>query len=146
MYKIITVAMTICTLAACQSTTEKAQIQVSCSGNWADVGYKVALDGKSVRTFTKYEESCKESISANAKPDYLDGYTKGIVEYCIYETGFNLGESGQLNKKICPHELRQDFDKGFLAGRRALVEKKDRVKKEAELKGSRQAQRSGGQR
>lgn len=146
MNKIITVAITVFTLAACQSTAEKAQEQVSCSSNWVDLGYEVAVDGKSVRTFTKYEEMCKESINANAKSDYLDGYTKGIVEYCTYDKGFDLGESGQINKKVCPHELRQDFDKGFLAGHRALEEKKDQVRKEAELKEVRQAQRSGAQR
>ncbi len=146
MKKIITVAITVFTLAACQSTTEEAQVKVSCSSNWVDVGYEVALDGKSVRTFTKYEEMCKESLSASAKSDYLDGYTKGIVEYCTYEKGFDLGESGKLNNNVCPHELRQNFDKGFLAGDRALVEKKDQVQKEAELKEARQAQRSGAQR
>ncbi len=146
MKKIITIAMLFCSLAACQSTTQEAQIQKSCSGNWVDIGYKVALDGKPVRTFGKYEKICKESIYTNAKSEYLEGYTKGIVEYCTYESGFNLGESGQINKKVCPHERRQDFDKGFLAGQRALTEKKDRVKKEAELKEVRQAQRSGAQR
>jgi hypothetical protein len=143
MKRIITIAMLFCSLAACQLTTQEAQIQESCSGNWVDIGYEVALDGKPVRTFSKYEDICKESIYPNAKSEYLEGYTKGIVEYCTYESGFDLGESGQNNKKVCPHERRQDFDKGFLAGHRALAEKVNRVQKEALQKEVHHAQRSG---
>lgn len=143
MKKIITIALTALSLSACQSTTDEVQVSLSCTGNWTNVGYDVAIDGKSVRTFSKYEEKCKELLGENAKSDYLDGYTKGIVEYCTYEQGFDLGESGKKNNKVCPHELGQNFERGFIAGERHLVEKKDQVKKEAELKEVRQAQRSG---
>lgn len=145
MKKTIAIIITALSLGACQSTTEQAEVALTCANDWSAIGYDVALAGKSVRTFSRYEEQCQTSLAETAKSDYLDGYTKGIVEFCTYETGFTRAESGFLDNKVCPFELRKDFERGFVAGDRALTEKKDQAKKQAELAEVRQAQRSGAQ-
>ncbi|GAA0810585.1 hypothetical protein GCM10009111_01750 [Colwellia asteriadis] len=144
MKKIIVAIIAALSLSACQSTTETTQTTIDCTNDWNTVGYEVALSGKSVRTFNRYEEQCQSALTETAKSNYLDGYTKGIVEYCTYEKGFDRAESGLPDNQICPFELRKEFERGYIAGGRALVEKKDQVRKQAELADARQAQKSGG--
>jgi len=90
--------------------------EVACTGDWHDVGYQTALDGEHVRTFEKYKTSCGESLVAEAKDRYLDGYTKGVIEYCTYDNGYKLGKRNIKIESTCPYEISMDFRRGYKVG------------------------------
>lgn len=111
---------------------------MSCSGNaknvgctesekrdWYQVGYQTALDGKSIRSFDEYQSRCDGKIDKIAKNSYIDGYTKGIMEYCTYDKGYDLGINNFEDPKTCPFELRSAFNDGY---KRGLYVYRERVK------------------
>jgi len=116
-------------LSGCQSTTEAGmQAENLCTGsNWAEVGHKSAMSGLSVREFNKYQESC-QNLPEEGRSAYLEGYTAGIKEYCTYENGFKVGESGVKNPNVCPLESRENYNVGFNNGHLTLKDKKDQLR------------------
>lgn len=129
------------TLIGCQSTNKEDAMQAEnfCTdSNWKEVGHKVALSGKSVRAFLKYQEQCK-NLPESAKEAYLDGYTAGIKEYCTFDNGYKAGDTGIENTNACPLELRAEYDEGYKRGYRNLQANKAEVKRLAELEETRKA-------
>jgi len=122
-------------LVGCASTTEEdaSQAENFCTdSNWTEVGKKVALSGKSVRTYLKYQERCPDLTGAN-KESYLDGFTVGVKEYCTFENGYEAGDTGKENINVCPLELRAGYDKGYRKGYKNLQANKAEVKRLAEI-------------
>jgi hypothetical protein len=123
------------TLTGCQSTAEDDPMQAEnfcTNSNWTEVGRKVALSGKSVRTFLSYQERC-EALPEEAKNAYLDGFTAGVKEYCTYENGFKAGDTGAINTNACPLELRGEYEKGFVKGQNNLKSNKAEMQRLAEI-------------
>lgn len=112
-------------LLGCKTTAES----VACdnSTNWFEVGEQTALNGKHVRTFEKFKNQCGDTLPHTAKSNYLDGYTKGIANYCTYKSGFDLAMNGLENPKVCPFEIRQEFEKGYQTAKVARNEKLKRA-------------------
>ena len=120
-------ALIICLLlfTACGSNQHLA-----CSGqDWKDLGFETAVTGKSVRTFDSYKDQCGSRLEANAMDLYLDGYTMGILGYCTYEKGYELGSSNRSVKPTCPLELRAEFNRGYNQGKVEFDKKADLMKK-----------------
>lgn len=120
-------ALIVCllSLAACSSNP-----QVACSGqDWKELGFETAVSGKPVRTFDSYKDQCGSRLEANAMDLYLDGYTLGILGYCTYEKGFELGSSNRSVKPTCPLELRAEFNRGYNHGKVEFDKKADLMKK-----------------
>lgn len=91
--------------------------ELTCTGNdWFDMGYKTATKGESIRFFNRYIDSCGQNLEKDSKEVYIAGYRKGIVEYCSYDKGFQLGSANIKVDTVCPYELRPDFDKGYKVG------------------------------
>jgi hypothetical protein len=102
-------------LLACAGNTIKSD--VTCTNkNWFTVGYSTALSGQSVRTFDKYKEKCT-NLEEQALSKYLDGFTKGVIEYCTFDNGYAVGSSNAENPNSCPLELRTEFTHGYNRGR-----------------------------
>jgi hypothetical protein len=122
-------SLAIC-LIACKSTVKEA---VTCTGiDWYKLGVTTAAQGKSVRTFNRYRDNCGDSLDKDAMPLYLEGYSKSIIQYCTFDNGYQLGNTGSENPNICPTELTEKFDKGFQKGLHDLTLLKDQLKNESE--------------
>lgn len=119
---IITVAVLLSGfLGACGGNVKTLQ----CSGvDWNGYGYKIAQSGKSPREFNHYRDGCGERLEKGAMDAYLDGYTRGIVEFCTYENGYASGLNNQPLSDVCPVELRTSYAKGHGAGLFEAQEKK----------------------
>lgn len=121
MSKILIVLLLATGLSACVGKVKK---ELNCAEeNWVTVGYNTAKAGKSIRSFDAYNEVCGTNLPAGAKEAYIDGYTKGIIEFCTYENGYFYGENNMEDPKICPYEVRRIFTKGYSQGQIVLKDK-----------------------
>jgi hypothetical protein len=122
MYKLLFVALTTSVLAGCGGNVK----DVTCAGkDWYALGYETAVQGNHVRTFDTYRNQCGESLEKGALDTYVSGYTKGIVEYCTYEKGYELGSQNKNIDQTCPPEVRSQFNRGYNVG---LGELKDKMR------------------
>lgn len=104
--------------------------EVSCAGlDWEDFGYQTGKKGKSVRTFDPYRDGCGENLEPGAMNQYLDGYTRGIIEFCTYENGYELGSENKALPDVCPTELKPAFAKGHSVGIIEFREKLSKLKR-----------------
>ncbi len=119
-------------LAGCGGNVKR----VSCNGlNWGNFGYETGIAGESVRTFDPYRDSCSDRLEAGALQAYLDGYSKGIAEYCTYKNGYNLGYTKKGMSKACPEELRAEYERGYKSGKFDLETRVENARNMGEGKG-----------
>lgn len=91
--------------------------KVACTGeNWYQLGFDYAADGKSVRAFDQYRDHCGDSLEDNAMNEYLDGYAKGLVEHCTYQSGYERGFHNKKALDVCPVEMRAAYVDGYKRG------------------------------
>jgi hypothetical protein len=88
---------------------------VDCSGDWKQIGLETAMAGKTVRTLDEYIAVCGKT-ALDGKSAYLDGYAKGIVQYCSKDNGYAIGIKNIELPQVCPYELRPVFEKGYKIG------------------------------
>ncbi len=127
MYKCLTIALLSITISACNTTPDLISNDDCINNNWVDTGYNTAISGKSVRHFNSYIEQCGEKLADNAKATYIEGFKKGIQEYCTYENGYEVGSKSKLNSNTCPYELRTEFNKGYKVATIHLKEAKAKM-------------------
>ncbi len=124
MKKIVSTLFLVTLFSGCAGQSK----ELNCgSEDWTQLGYKTATDGDSVRTFEKYKQQCASTISDVEKQLFLDGFTKGIIEYCTFDNGYKIGASNRAMTKTCPPELVGIFTRGYKSGRLELAEKKRRL-------------------
>ncbi len=120
-------------LTACGGNVKQ---DLACTGeNWEALGYSTATSGKSVRSFDRYRDGCGDKLEKNAIRTYLDGYTRGILEFCTFDKGYELGFGNKTLPDVCPVELRDQYVKGYRKGQleiNAHLSKMDRLKEEQE--------------
>lgn len=113
MSKILIALLILTGLSACAGNTK----QLTCTGqDWKTLGYNTAKEGKNIHTFDSYTESCGDKLDSTAKAAYIDGYTKGIIEFCTYDNGYQYGSNNLEDPNICPYEVRAVFVKGYKKG------------------------------
>ena len=128
MYKLIA-SLCLILLAGCGGNVKP----VACTGiDWTDLGYTTATSGKSVRTFDAYRDQCGSNLEETAMDSYLEGYTKGVIEYCTYENGHLLGSQNKPIEGSCPIEVRSAFDNGYAQGLREFKEKLTDLRRESD--------------
>ena len=115
-------------LSGCSSTVTKE----SCYKNWDEFGEKTALSGQTVRKFNEYKEVCGDLAGEEAKSAYLDGWARGIVKYCTFDNGYKLGLSNTEDERVCPYELRSEFERGYVIGIREFEQTVQRLKRESD--------------
>ncbi|HMU66860.1 MAG TPA: DUF2799 domain-containing protein, partial [Cellvibrionaceae bacterium] len=113
--------------------------EVACSGqNWAGFGYKMGSEGRSVHEFDSHRSACGSNLEKGALKAYLDGYTRGIIEYCTYDNGYMVGSKNQSISDNCPAELRASYTKGYNLGKIEFAEKVRQMHNQVEDAESRQ--------
>ena len=106
--------------------------------NWADFctntiwehhGEFDATNGYSFKMIEVYKERCGNQFSQKEITFYQNGYIKGLVEYCTYDNGYKIGFAGKKLPELCPHELSDQFAKGFKIGQLEFKHMKQKVKR-----------------
>ncbi|MCR6652191.1 MAG: DUF2799 domain-containing protein [Cellvibrionaceae bacterium] len=119
-------------LAGCGGNVKR----VSCSGlDWGKFGYETAQAGESVRQFDPYRDGCGDRLEAGAMQAYIDGYSKGMVEHCTHQNGYDRGYTKKPMNKSCPEELRSDYERGYKSGKFDLGVRVENARNMSEGKG-----------
>jgi len=100
-------------LSGCASISEGECI----SGSWSDIGYKDGVKGKSRGKLADYSKTCAKYGVEPSRDVYLTAYESGLVKYCTYEQGFELGENGNNYNQVCSGNLSTGFSAGYDEGR-----------------------------
>ncbi|TMP43160.1 hypothetical protein CWB96_03390 [Pseudoalteromonas citrea] len=104
-------------LTACNSSPELISKDRCGTEDWKSLGYKTALNKKSVKEFDSVKLICGQKVAANVQELFVDGYSDGLIKYCTYETGFNTGKQGLALGKFCPPELQKNMMLGYRRGK-----------------------------
>jgi hypothetical protein len=104
-------------VAGCAANTKR----VACDGkSWTQLGYQMGANGKSLQEFHNYKSNCSKNLESLALKSYLDGYARGIVEFCTFKNGYALGYTQSAENVNCPPEIEAEFKKGFAEGKRVM--------------------------
>ncbi|TMO67803.1 DUF2799 domain-containing protein [Pseudoalteromonas aurantia] len=114
MKKVLVLSVMSMGLFGCNATTT-AELNCNPADGWAALGQSVGQEGKSVRDFDRFKNSCN-NLSGSAKSEFITGYTVGIKNFCNYENGVKIASEGLPNNNICPLEMRNMFNKGYANG------------------------------
>lgn len=113
------IVQTVLVVWAVGMTTSCATISESecVAGNWADLGYRDGVDGRSRSRIADYVKKCGEYGQNVDRSLYLSSYETGLTHYCVYDKGFSLGETGNSYNSVCQGEgaaqFRAGYDNGF---------------------------------
>ena len=104
-------------LSACETISESECV----AGNWADLGYRDGVSGKSSSRIAEYVEKCSEFGAQVDRGRYFDGYDRGLDRYCVYDRGFSLGEDGGSYNSVCDGARAAEFRAGYEDGHEKYV-------------------------
>ena len=113
MIRMICLLLVVYSLVSC--TNREPIAIVNCDSDWKKIGYDAARAGKAVRKIDDYIQVCGKKAEVG-KSAYLDGYARGIIEFCNKDNGFAIGAKGLDMPQVCPYELRSEFAKGHELG------------------------------
>ncbi len=99
--------------AGCASISEGDCI----SGNWSDIGYKDGVNGRARDRLADYSKTCAKYGVQPDRQAYLTAFDSGLVKYCTYEQGFELGENGNSYNQVCSGDNATGFSQGYDEGR-----------------------------
>lgn len=104
--------------------------KVSCAGkDWRQEGYNTAHKGRPVRSFEDQRSACENPPGDAEKLQFIDGYTRGIIEYCTYDNGYKSGAANEKMPEVCPTEVREQYAKGYEQGRLEISERVQNLKR-----------------
>ncbi len=86
--------------------------------NWANKGYSDGASGKTRSALSSHIQACSKYGMNVDTSLYLEGYKKGISQYCTYDTGFSLSEQGNSYVSVCSGSLASEFRRGYEDGAR----------------------------
>ena len=96
--------------------------------NWNQKGFQDSSAGESLVQFNKYAEMCKEHGVVPSKSNYIEGYKRGLTEYCNYQNGMKLGQRGGEPFKECG-AVTSNFQRGYRTGFQEYEETQERERR-----------------
>ena len=99
--------------AGCASISEGECV----SGNWSDIGYQDGVKGKARGKLADYTKTCAKYGAQPNREAYLTAFESGLIKYCTYEQGLELGENGSDYNQVCSGDLASGFSQGYDEGR-----------------------------
>jgi len=100
-------------LVGCASISEGECL----SGNWSDIGYQDGVKGKARGKLADYTKTCAKYGAQPNREAYLAAFDNGLVKYCTYERGYELGENGSSYNQVCSGDFANGFSRGYDEGR-----------------------------
>lgn len=86
-------------------------------GDWFAIGKTDGQQGIASSKFRSYQKDCaKHGLSSDFKA-YERGHAEGVLLYCTYDAGRELGQSGGAYNKVCTGALEPEFRLGYDRGR-----------------------------
>lgn len=86
-------------------------------GDWFAIGKTDGQQGINSSKFRSYQKECaKHGVSSDFKA-YEQGHAEGVILYCTYDAGRELGQSGGAYNKVCTGALETQFRLGYDRGR-----------------------------
>ena len=116
MNKLLTIVSLACLMSACGANVRE---DFGCGDrDWGKFGTETAMAGKSVRMIDTYREQCVSGFSQVNLDDYLDSYSRALINYCTYDNGYAHGSNDKKSSNICPQEIEKLYVKGYEDGQR----------------------------
>ena len=113
-YKVIMnlkIAILLLIITSCSSLTKE-----ECSNfNWIKEGELDGSRGRSSTFFSNYSQQCQKHGVSISKDNYIQGHTKGLTEFCNYNSGYDLGLDGKGPFSDC-EMINPSFNKGYEEG------------------------------
>lgn len=101
-------------LAGCSSISpQECQL-----GDWFAIGKTDGQQGVASSTFRDYQKECAKHGLSSDFTAYEQGHAEGVLLYCTYDTGRELGQSGGSYNKVCSGALEPQFRLGYDRGRK----------------------------
>lgn len=106
-------SLLIVVLAGCSAALTKDDCLL---GNWEAVGLRDGRVGASTARIIERRAECKEyNVKIDTKA-YTEGYARGLIQYCTYETGYKIGSKGGKKRRVCPAPFDEAYEKGYSRG------------------------------
>ena len=121
----------IVTLSGCMGTIPVWKCDTA---KWAEIGARDGAHGLTkFKQFEYYTSQCGKETFKDALVDYNEGYSRGVLEYCTYVTGYKYGKTRSTGvhayKNVCPKSVEPTFLLGYLSGiQTSLVNKTKQLK------------------
>ncbi|MEO8837127.1 MAG: DUF2799 domain-containing protein [Herbaspirillum sp.] len=78
-------------LAGCASMSKDECL----TANWNEVGLRDGQNGEARGMFSSHVKACKEAGVIPDRNQYMAGYERGIVRFCVPSTGLEVGRRGR---------------------------------------------------
>lgn len=101
-------------LSGCAAMSEKECL----TADWRDQGMKDALNGHERARLADVREACAKAGVVPNEALYLDGWNRGIRQFCTPDNGERWGRQGRGYSGACPAELGTAFSERYREGRR----------------------------
>lgn len=126
MKNVMVISALVLALSGCGSTgIEVSECQ---STNWEKRGLEDGSKGVDVLEFKNYVEACKAENVTPDKEAYYSGFQDGLVTYCTYDNGVQLGKRSGKYYMAC--KKYKEFGEGYAKGVDVFIE--DRERREVE--------------
>ncbi len=102
-------------IQACSTGLSKEECALA---DWRQIGYEDGSVGRNLNHIGRHRKSCAKAGVAPDFNAYKRGHTEGLNQWCNYDNGLSLGESGRNYGGICPKNLEGPFLDGYQYGRR----------------------------
>ncbi|MDF2177972.1 DUF2799 domain-containing protein [Aliiglaciecola sp. CAU 1673] len=95
------------------ATLSKQECQTA---DWQIIGMEDGASGKPASFVGEHRKACAEYGIAPDLAAYQKGHAKGLKEYCNYDNGYRLAESGGAYNQVCTQADYPLFVQGFQRG------------------------------
>ncbi len=84
-------------LAGC-ATLSKSQCQ---TGDWQQIGFNDGALGQTSSLFADHQKACSEHGISIDRAQYMQGYNRGLQQYCTPSKAAEVGIAGRTYRNVC---------------------------------------------
>ncbi|AVX05814.1 hypothetical protein MXMO3_03309 [Maritalea myrionectae] len=100
-------------LAGC-ATLSKSQCQ---TGDWQQIGFGDGASGATSSRFADHQEACSDHGITVDRAQYMQGYNRGLQQYCTPSKAADVGLAGRTYKNVCQGEEGVSFLRVYAAAK-----------------------------
>lgn len=89
------------------------------TADWREQGQRDALEGRPRSHLADIHEACAKAGVRPIDSLYLEGWSRGVRQFCTPDNGARWGRQGRSYANSCPPEMEAAFGDRYRAGRRA---------------------------
>ena len=96
------------------ATMDRSECQVA---NWEIIGLEDGAAGRNSAYIGQHRSACAEHAVTPDLNLYMKGHKRGLLQYCTYQSGFNLGEHARGLSNVCSNTNSKEFSRGYKKGK-----------------------------